>query len=384
MALEKHVIELAAKDTVSPALKNIATNAEAAGRKSEEAAKKATRSTEDWSKAAAGVGKVLGGLAVIAVHLGNESEVVQKRLETSINNTGDSYDLLKGKIEDTTDAALKLGFDDEDASAALATLTDATGNAEDAMNALAIAEDVARGRGISLEAATNIVAAAEQGRYGALKRMGIAIDETSTKEEALAALHSKYAGQAEAYASTNAASWDRMGNAIENKMETIGGLLADFQGPLIALGGASQLIGPLGDAFEALGGKAKIANLATSALASSWIGPVGVAVGAAAAGFAIYKLITSESEAEKSARKLAKLHARGEVKLFSLEGYLQFLLHAIPIIPAAVTIHRLWATAHPEFLLAPRWNRPASELSLLLQRRMADAGVFQGQAVVGG
>ena len=81
---------------------------------------------------------------------------------------------------------------------------------------------------------------------------------------------------------------------------------------------------------------------------------------------------------------LAKLYARGEVKLFSLEGYLQFLLHAIPIIPAAVTIHRLWATAHPEFLLAPRWNRPASELSLLLQRRMADAGVFQGQAVVGG
>jgi len=81
---------------------------------------------------------------------------------------------------------------------------------------------------------------------------------------------------------------------------------------------------------------------------------------------------------------LERLHARGEVKLFSLEGYLQFLLHAVPIIPSAVTLHRLWATAHPEFLLAPRWHRPASELSILLQRRMVEAGVFQGQAVVGG
>jgi hypothetical protein len=80
---------------------------------------------------------------------------------------------------------------------------------------------------------------------------------------------------------------------------------------------------------------------------------------------------------------LASLHARGKVKLFSLEGYLQFPLRAVPIIPAAVTLHRLWATAHPEFLLAPRWNRPASELSLLLQGRMAEAGVFQGQAAIG-
>ena len=78
---------------------------------------------------------------------------------------------------------------------------------------------------------------------------------------------------------------------------------------------------------------------------------------------------------------LATLYAEGKVALFTKEEYLQFLLRALPIIPSEVTIHRLWATAHPDLLLAPKWNCLAGTLSVLLQQKMTEKGIWQGQFV---
>jgi uncharacterized protein len=77
---------------------------------------------------------------------------------------------------------------------------------------------------------------------------------------------------------------------------------------------------------------------------------------------------------------LQKLYEQGGVAPFSLAGYLNFLLKVLTIIPAEVTIHRLWATAHPDLLVAPKWNILASTLSVALQKKMAASGVWQGQA----
>lgn len=76
---------------------------------------------------------------------------------------------------------------------------------------------------------------------------------------------------------------------------------------------------------------------------------------------------------------LQKLYEQGKVNLFSQKEYFSFLLKALPIIPAEVTIHRLWATAHPDLLVAPRWNILASSLSGALREKMAEIGVWQGQ-----
>jgi radical SAM protein (TIGR01212 family) len=76
---------------------------------------------------------------------------------------------------------------------------------------------------------------------------------------------------------------------------------------------------------------------------------------------------------------LQKLYDRGGIELFSLDGYVSFLLKALPIIPAEVTIHRLWATAHPDLLVAPKWNILASRLSNILRDKMAERGIWQGQ-----
>ena len=76
---------------------------------------------------------------------------------------------------------------------------------------------------------------------------------------------------------------------------------------------------------------------------------------------------------------LAAWFAEGRVNLFTQEGYLNFLLRALPHVPSGVTMHRLWATAHPDLLLAPRWNCLAGTLSALLQKKMAELGICQGQ-----
>ena len=79
---------------------------------------------------------------------------------------------------------------------------------------------------------------------------------------------------------------------------------------------------------------------------------------------------------------LHALYDLGKITLFSKEEYLCFLLRALPIIPAGVTIHRLWATAHPELLVAPQWHPLAGFLSRELQERMVELNVWQGQRAV--
>lgn len=76
---------------------------------------------------------------------------------------------------------------------------------------------------------------------------------------------------------------------------------------------------------------------------------------------------------------LHEMYTRGGIELFSLEEYLDFLLEALPLIPADVTIHRLWATSHPDLLVAPKWHVLATELSRVLEKRMTEQGIRQGQ-----
>jgi radical SAM superfamily enzyme len=75
------------------------------------------------------------------------------------------------------------------------------------------------------------------------------------------------------------------------------------------------------------------------------------------------------------------LFNKGCVALFTRDAYTDFLLKAIPLIPRHVTIHRLWSTAHPDDLVAPKWNCLASKLSTDLTQRMLEKGLWQGQAV---
>ncbi len=78
---------------------------------------------------------------------------------------------------------------------------------------------------------------------------------------------------------------------------------------------------------------------------------------------------------------LHKMYQDDLVETFSLQSYLRLLLRVLPLVPQDVTIHRLWATSHPDLLVAPKWNVLASHLSEQLRGLMEEQGLYQGQDV---
>lgn len=78
---------------------------------------------------------------------------------------------------------------------------------------------------------------------------------------------------------------------------------------------------------------------------------------------------------------LHRLYEQGQVEVLGLEEYMELLLHLLPWIPPSITLHRLWATAHPALLIAPRWNVVTAELSKRLQQFMVERDISQGQAL---
>lgn len=77
---------------------------------------------------------------------------------------------------------------------------------------------------------------------------------------------------------------------------------------------------------------------------------------------------------------LHEMYMRGEVKTFTEDEYMQFLLQALPVIPSGVVIHRLWASSHPGLLVSPKWNVLAAHLSRKLQEMMQERKLWQGSA----
>ena len=78
---------------------------------------------------------------------------------------------------------------------------------------------------------------------------------------------------------------------------------------------------------------------------------------------------------------LHRLYLKGLAPVFTRQEYCALLLRLLPHIPTHITLHRLWSTAHPDMLVAPRWHCLTGELSKQLQRTMAERGVWQGQRV---
>jgi uncharacterized protein len=76
---------------------------------------------------------------------------------------------------------------------------------------------------------------------------------------------------------------------------------------------------------------------------------------------------------------LALLHDQSPVPLFTQEAYLELLLLLLPHIPPRITVHRLWSTAHPQLLIAPKWGCLSADLSRKLHEMMKERGLRQGQ-----
>lgn len=324
---DRHEVQLAARDSgmsqtfvrasgsvkqLEGELKNAAKDAGATGtamtkasRDSVQAADRAAAGTKKWSDAGRQTGVVLAALTLLSAKAAGDAEASQARLDTAFENSGIQIDDYADKIKALTKNAVHLAFDDEDAQDALARLITVTGDADKAIRDVAVAEDLARSQQISLAAATDLVAAAETGRYRGLRTLGITLDATATSEEAIAALQEKTAGSAERYAETGAATFEKYRIGIENALESIGSFTGQYQGVILLLSGTATAAGPAASALKAVGAAAKESAVAGAALDLA-MGPVGVVLAVAAAGTALYLWTQRESDSEKATRALTQ------------------------------------------------------------------------------
>jgi phage-related protein len=214
-------------------------------------------------RAAAGVaGLAIGGALVVAlkdsVAAAEAGQVSQAALDTALQNTGQSLDKTKSALEAAEAASRKLGFADNDTRDSLARLEMVTGNTKAAISDLALAEDIARAKGVDLESATKIVTLTLAGSTKAAKQLGVAVvpvtknmdalkakykklgeaipaaeaaqakllDKQATGAATIQALTDKVHGQAAAYADTAAGGMEQYHAQMEHLQQTMGaGLL---------------------------------------------------------------------------------------------------------------------------------------------------------------
>lgn len=190
---------------------------------------------------------------------------LQAALEASVPGFDGNTDAIEKLIAKRTD----LAFSDDELRASLATLVTSTHDVAAAQDLQAQAMDLARLKGVDLQAATTAIAKASLGATGELRKLGIEVDEGASKTQVLAAIQKAAAGQAEAYASTTQGKWEALQNKFGDVVETVGGAvlpifegLTDFAlGTLIpALSGIAEIVGPvIGGAFDAMGKAIKFA-----------------------------------------------------------------------------------------------------------------------------
>lgn len=213
-------------------------------------------------KAAGAAKQFLGDSAKMA----SAEEASVAKLGASVEATGQSYAEAKGKIDAYLDSELaRTALDDGDGREAISRLTNATGDYAKALDLMAVTQDLARAKGMDLTAASELVGKVYNGNTAMLARYGIMLDKDATAEEALAAMQTKFAGQAEAYAKTAEGSAKRRAITMGNLREEIGAkllpvmakgeeLFAQFVGSPLVQKGIDALIGGLGNmADKAIG-----------------------------------------------------------------------------------------------------------------------------------
>lgn len=266
MASKQVAVELVGRDNLSPTFKKVGASATQAGREIDSAGKSVGR-FDDLSGRLSRTGAILGGvfgalsgIMADSARAAAQAEVSNERLRVSIEATGAIYEEFASQLEAAGQAAVQMGFDDEDAADAISRLTQSTGDAGRAIDDMSLAMDIARGRGISLAEATKILEYVETGRMESLRRIGIVLDENATREEAMAELQRRYAGQAEAYANTTEGFYDRIRVQLGNLQEDLGAHAGSLQTILVLLPGlsagwtaAAAAVGSLGKAMGPAG-----------------------------------------------------------------------------------------------------------------------------------
>ena len=177
------------------------------------------------------VGAAAGAMAIKigidAVKAAVEDEKAQKSLAITLRNTTKATDAQVKSVEDYIDKTARAsGIADDVLRPSLDRLLRSTSDITKAQKLQTLALDIAAGTGKDLATVTEALGKAYDGNLGALKRIGIPLDENIIKtkdfDAATKALSETFAGQAAAAAETFAGRMARIKIAIDESKEQLG------------------------------------------------------------------------------------------------------------------------------------------------------------------
>ena len=205
------------------------------GKKADDAGGKISGLDKASKIATAGIlamGAAFVGFAAFGIKEANEAEQALNKLGVTLSNFGVNTAETRKKVEELTGSYVDLGFGGEEAAAGFDVLFRATGDLDKAQALLATSADLARVKNISLADAASIVSKASMGGAKAFKEMGITLDTTLPKaqaiDKAMAELNERIGGQATAYTKTFAGQMVVMKEKFADVAETLGTTLMPY------------------------------------------------------------------------------------------------------------------------------------------------------------
>jgi hypothetical protein len=175
-----------------------------------------------------GVGNLVQGFGDLAGAASAE-KLETDQLVRGIKAADSAFDGNLETLDKLVAAGEAKAFGDSEVRASLQKLTAATGDVAEASSLQALAMDVARAKGISLEQATTILSKAQMGSLGGLEKLGVQVDKNTTLQGALAELTKESAGAADLFAESSEGAGQRATAAMDNAKESIGAALLPLQ-----------------------------------------------------------------------------------------------------------------------------------------------------------
>ena len=172
----------------------------------------------------------LPGLLTDAAKAAVEDEQATARLSQALANLGGDVAANTAAVNERIEAGQKLAYTDDEIRNSFQVLAAATGDSAKALERQKLAMDLARGAGISLEAATKLVSKSNEENVNAFRRLGIAVKDGATEAEVLAMVQAKFAGQADTYAQSSKGQMEAFSIAIDELKEGLGGALLPLIG----------------------------------------------------------------------------------------------------------------------------------------------------------
>ena len=192
-----------------------------------------------FAVAGAAAAAYAGVLLVDGVKSAIEDEAAQAKLATTLENvTGATKDQIAAVEDYITQTALANGITDDVLRPSLDRLIRSTKDVTKAQELQSLALDIAAGTGKDLKTVSEALGKAYDGNLGALKKLGVGIDESIIKSKnfdaAAAALSKTFEGQASKQAETFQGKMARLTVAFDEAKETVGSYVLDALTPLVS------------------------------------------------------------------------------------------------------------------------------------------------------